>query len=76
MQQEYGFKSRDYLKRAKARLNEDKGESLFYAALELRCGIEARLHEYTVRIPKTRSSEKMWQIGKISYQKFARKLAN
>jgi hypothetical protein len=65
MLQEYGFKSRDYLKRADTRLRESKIESLFYAALELRCGIEARLREYVVRGPKTKTLEKIWQIGKI-----------
>jgi len=42
----YGISSRDYLKRAQERLSEDKPESLFYAAFELRCGIESRMREY------------------------------
>jgi hypothetical protein len=42
----YKIDTRDYLARARERLNEDKPESLFYAALELRFGIEARLKKY------------------------------
>src|SRR2546423_632457 len=43
---DYGIGSRDYLSRAKSRLAEGGKESLFYAAFELRCGIEARLQAY------------------------------
>ena len=43
---EYHTSSRDYLKRAKAKLKEGTPESLFYAAFELRCGIEQRMREY------------------------------
>jgi hypothetical protein len=42
----YGIASRDYLERAVIRLTENSPESLFYAAFELRCGIEARMQEY------------------------------
>ena len=35
-----------YLARARARLNERTQEGLFYATLELRSGIESRMHEY------------------------------
>lgn len=43
---EYRVTSRDYLKRARACLDAGDAASLFYAAFELRCGIEARLKTY------------------------------
>lgn len=43
---EYDASSRGHLARARARFATGTKESLFYAALELRYGIEARLHEY------------------------------
>ncbi len=42
----YGISSRHYLSRTRERLAEGTNESLFYAALELRSGIEARMGEY------------------------------
>lgn len=42
----YGISSRDYLSRAQHCLAEGSHVALFYAAFELRCGIEARLQEY------------------------------
>ena len=42
----YGVHSESYLERARKRLDEGTLEGLFYAALELRCGVEARLHQY------------------------------
>ncbi len=42
----FGTSSRDYLLRARERLREGTNEALFYAALELRSGIEARMVEY------------------------------
>lgn len=43
---EYKISSRDYLLRAQSRLAECTRKSLFYAAFELRCGIETRMREY------------------------------
>ena len=43
---EYGISSRDYLLRARERLGEGTKQALFYAAFELRCGIESRMHQY------------------------------
>lgn len=43
---EYKIHSRDFLKRARKRLDEGTPESLIYAALEIRMGIEARLDRY------------------------------
>jgi hypothetical protein len=42
----YSIHSCAYAERAAARLGEETKEGLFYAALELRCGIEARMREY------------------------------
>lgn len=42
----YNIHSRDYLNRAKILLHRDDLASRFYAAFELRSGIEARLQEY------------------------------
>jgi hypothetical protein len=43
---DYGISSRDYLARARGELVSGRPERLFYAAFELRAGIEQRLHEY------------------------------
>jgi hypothetical protein len=62
----YGVSARAYLERAKERLLEDSKESLFYAAFELRCSVEARQSEYIdamknyARMKKTRS----WEVNK------------
>ena len=42
----YHISSYDYLERARERLAEGSHQALFYAALELRCGIEQRMREY------------------------------
>jgi hypothetical protein len=42
----YGVTSRAYLARARSRLDDGTPEGLFYAAYELRCGIQSRLQEY------------------------------
>ncbi|MET0012041.1 MAG: hypothetical protein ABW088_00170 [Sedimenticola sp.] len=63
----YGIESRDYLKRAKEQLKKDTNESLFYAALELRSGIEARMLEY-LEVQKHVSKKKRtgWQVAKLA----------
>lgn len=43
---DYGMHPTHYLDRAGARLAEGTPESLFYAAFELRCGVEARMKQY------------------------------
>jgi hypothetical protein len=58
----YHTTSRAYLERARARLAEHKTEALFYAAFELRCGVEERLHEY---LETTRRKREGYQIGKL-----------
>lgn len=42
----YAIDSRSYLERARKQLDQGTQEGLFYAAFELRCGAEARLHEH------------------------------
>jgi len=62
----YSVASSAYLKRMKVRMSEDSDEALIYAALELRCGVEARLKEYiwTIEhIPK--SQKKEWAVAKL-----------
>jgi len=43
---EYSTSSRDYLLRARECLREETPQALFYAALELRCGIGSRMSQY------------------------------
>ena len=73
----YRVDAHSYLERARERLNEGRLDSLFYAALELRCGIESRLQEYLEaqehiaecrrsgwRIPKLgKNIERAFQLG-------------
>lgn len=63
----YGIRAIDYLKRARQRLDDATHESLFYAAFELRCGVQARLSEY-VRAQKETSAKKKgdWRIPKLA----------
>jgi hypothetical protein len=42
----YDIHARCYLKRARAQLDAQTPEGIFYAAFELRCGIESRLSQY------------------------------
>jgi hypothetical protein len=44
--EDYPVTSRAYLSRALQRLESSRLEDLYYAAFELRCGVEARLQEY------------------------------
>jgi hypothetical protein len=46
MRKNYNVMSKDYLQRARSLLDQSDIGALFYAAFELRCGIEARLQEY------------------------------
>jgi hypothetical protein len=63
---EYQTGSRDYLDRAKKRLAEDTPESTFYAAFELRCGIETRMREYLQAQEEVSKKKKEgWRIGNL-----------
>lgn len=42
----YGIGARDYLERSRQQLELGTSATLFYAAFELRCGIEARMQQY------------------------------
>ena len=63
----YGMSARDYLARARDRLDEGSRAALFYAAFELRCGVESRMREY-LRAQKTISESKKdgWRIAKLA----------
>lgn len=63
MSTSYGIGSHAYLQRAGQRLAEQTAEALFYAALELRCAIEARQDEYIdAQKEYVRSIPKAWRI--------------
>jgi len=63
---DYKISSRDYLERARLRLDDGGFDSLFYAALELRCGIEARMQEYLeAQKSVSKKLKKGWQITKL-----------
>lgn len=53
-----------YLRRARQRLDEARHDSLFYAAFELRCGIEARMHEcLEAQADVSRKKKHGWKIA-------------
>jgi hypothetical protein len=63
----YGTASRDYLARAQALRASGRPESLLYAGLEIRCGIEARLHEYLAGAAKVAIVKRdLWQIRHLA----------
>ena len=65
--EDYTTGSHCYLARAERMLNEGTKESLYYAARELRCGVEARLREYLdcqEHVPKKRRQE--WNLGRLA----------
>lgn len=62
----YKIGSIDYLKRARIQLDSKTCEGLFYAAFELRSGIEARMQEYLEghkHISKRKKEE--WRLGNL-----------
>lgn len=62
----YGISSRDYLARAVIRIAETAPESLFYAAFELRCGIESRMQEYLDAWDHvTKKMKQGWRISEL-----------
>ena len=63
----YKCGSRDYLARARVLLDENSQQALFYAAFELRCGIEARLREYLeVQEHLSKKRKEGWRIAELS----------
>lgn len=62
----YGVNSESYIVRARKRLDEGTLEGLFYAAFELRCGVEARLHEYLEAYKRSiRGQKGKWRIPEL-----------
>lgn len=62
----YGISAEAYLARAKSLLASGRREDLFYAAFELRAGIEARMQEYLdVHRHISNKKKKGWQIAKL-----------
>jgi hypothetical protein len=65
----YGCSARDYLFRAKQMIAEGDHKSMFYAAFELRCGIEARMHEYLRARDEERKKKKSgWRMAELHGQ--------
>lgn len=63
----YGISSRDYLTRAKRCLANSDPESLFYAAFEVRCGIEARMREYLdVQADISKKKRQGWRVAELA----------
>jgi hypothetical protein len=60
----YPIRSADYLSRAKAQRSSESPAQLFYAALELRFGIEARALEYRNALEDRRKNTD-WMVGKL-----------
>jgi len=58
---EYGVRAVNYLARAQEQIPSGNPEALFYAAMELRCGIEARLHEYRDSV-RAKKRDNTWQV--------------
>jgi hypothetical protein len=67
MNNSYRCDSRSHLWRARELLNTGAPAGLFYAAFELRCGIEARMREYLEVAEDISEKRKQgWQIAKLS----------
>jgi hypothetical protein len=63
----YGITARDYLSRAKRCLENDNVEFLFYAAFEVRCGVEARMQEYLeAQEHISKKKRQGWQLAKLA----------
>lgn len=66
-QEDYGVRSNAYLLRARCRLDENTSDALFYAAFELRCGVEARMREYLEdQEHVSRKKREGWQIAALA----------
>lgn len=63
----YNITSIDYLERAREQLDKSSSAFLFYAAFELRCGIERRMQEYLDAWDHISEKAKQgWQIAKLA----------
>ena len=66
MTESYGVSAKAYLARAEARLASGRCEEFFYAALELRAGVESRMQEYLeAHRHISKKKKKGWQIAKL-----------
>ena len=74
---QYGVTLDDYLRRARECLDQGRPASLFYAAFELRAGIETRMHEYLhphrERVKKKNLGLKVSQLGRELERVFKRR---
>lgn len=62
----YKIGTRDFLRRARKRLDENEPESLIYAAIELRLGVEARLQKYNEALEEFNLKKKHgWKIKSL-----------
>ncbi len=62
----YRIHSRDYVARARKRLDDGSPESLFYAAFELRCAIGARMQQYLQEQEQvSKKKKKGWKIANL-----------
>jgi hypothetical protein len=65
MLEKYDISPRGYLYRARTALVGERPESLFYAALELRCCVERRQADYAHALLKYKGTQlKPWNVGK------------
>lgn len=66
MSSEYSTFISDYLFRIRKLLDDNSDASLLYAALELRCAVEARMQEYLNPVPFLSAKQKKeWSISKL-----------
>src|SRR5512138_3087050 len=61
----YCIASACFAARARAELDSNEAHRLFYAALELRFGIEARMREYLESAPRRSKQRGQWKIAKM-----------
>jgi hypothetical protein len=63
----YDVTSRGYLERADVRLAEGTAQALFYAALELRSGIAARMQQYLqARDEVSKRKKQGWRVANLA----------
>lgn len=66
---DYKTATHDYLKRARQQLDNKSCAGLFYAAFELRCGIETRMYRYLeARENITKLKRKGWKVATMAAQ--------
>jgi len=64
MQDEYSVDLYHHLQRARDQLDRDKHDGLFYAAFELRCGVESRIQDYlNARDDIAKKKKKGWKVA-------------